>query len=110
MHTDSVRHLARIYLPPISWVHPLLPFVGHAVSRHDLARLVSSVFLLLFLLHLTCGQECRCLQAYYPRDVITLSDDDVLYQLHPANDTAQSYSRKSTGLQVVFHGRKRRAP
>jgi len=37
MHTDSMRHLARIYLPPISWVHPLLPFVGHAVSRHDLA-------------------------------------------------------------------------
>lgn len=27
-----MRHLARIYFPPISWVHPLLPFVGHAGS------------------------------------------------------------------------------
>lgn len=36
------------------------------------------------------------------RDHLTRQRRVVLYQLHPANDTAQSYSRKSTGF-VFFH-------
>lgn len=112
MHTDSMRHLARIYLLPISWVHPLVPFVGHAgfpVTISHQRRLAE------FRFPPPAPPRTRPSMSMFTgalsteRDHLTRQQHAVLYQLHPANDTAQSYSRKSTrrsrGYKSFFFSR-----